>query len=125
MPDPVHGHTGNHVSVQALPSVSTTRPPQSTQPHQAAPRSRFGSKWECLRNFCEKKKGVIYAAITIFTLVIAIIALLPAFRYGKDTTDLALWTARKDFLEFCQNVSRLDGCNITGKKTSLSEFLEF
>lgn len=41
-------------------------------------------------------------------LLIAIVTLWPTFTGSADTkkaTELAKWTARKDFIEFCQSVS--------------------
>ena len=42
-------------------------------------------------------------------LVVAVVALLPSFggaKYAEEALEIARWTARKDYIEACQEVSR-------------------
>ena len=74
-------------------------PPPVTQPNH----KRF-----CL--FCKFDK-YIAAAIALITLTVAMVTLLPSFRgatYAKEALELARWTARKDYIEACQEVSNLN-----------------
>ena len=46
--------------------------------------------------------------IALITLIITVVSLLPSFRgaeYAKDALELARWTARKDYIEACHEVS--------------------
>ena len=58
-------------------------------------------------SFCRLRKHIA-AAITLITLTLTTVTLLPSFwgaKYGKDALELARWTARKDYIEACQEVS--------------------
>ena len=68
------------------------------------------SKVALVRSWLGRTKLYLGAAIGLLTLIVTIVSLLPSFaggRYGKETLELALWTARKDYVEACQTVSRL------------------
>ena len=71
-----------------------------------------------------RSKPHIAAAIALITLTVTTITLLPSFwgaKYGKDALALARWTAWKDYIEACQEVS--DSNLGSGFSTSLSLIL--
>ena len=56
---------------------------------------------------CRLRKHIA-AAIALITLTVTTVTLLPSFwgaKYGKDALELARWTARKDYIEACQEVN--------------------
>ena len=68
------------------------------------------SRIAMLGSWIGRTKLYLGAAIGLLTLIVTIVSLMPSFaggRYGKETLELALWTARKDYVEACQTVSRL------------------
>ena len=101
--------------VPATPPIA--RPGQATNALSRPTRSytqrpRPPSKVALVRSWVGRTKLYLGAAIGILTLVVTIVSLLPSFagdRYGKEALELALWTARKDYVEACQTVSRLRG----------------
>ena len=60
--------------------------------------------------FCSFRrfKPHIVAALALITLTVTTVTLLPSFwgaKYGREAIELARWTARKDYIEACQEVS--------------------
>ena len=89
---------------------ATTAMSQHTRNHTQKPTPP--SKVALIRSWVGRTKLYLGAAIGLLTLIVTIISLLPSFaggRYGKEALELALWTARKDYVEACQTVSRLRG----------------
>lgn len=55
-----------------------------------------------------KFRNHIAVTISLITLAVTLVTLLPSFwgaEYGKEALELARWTARKDYIEACQEVS--------------------
>lgn len=93
---------------RARPGQATTT--LSHHPRSHSQRSTPPSKVALVRSWIGRTKLYLGAAIGILTLIVTIISLLPSFaggRYGKESLELALWTARKDYVEACQTVSCL------------------
>ena len=94
----------------ARPGQATTalsRPTRSPTQRLTPP-----SKVAQVLSWVARSKLYLGAAIGLLTLIVTIVSLLPSFaggRYGKEALELALWTARKDYVEACQTVSRLRG----------------
>ena len=82
------------------------------EPNQGRSSSPFGQTWCKLKQYCfclppAKAKAIIGTVIALLTLIVTIVALLPAFstrQYDKAALKLAMWTAKKDYLEVCQQV---------------------
>ena len=54
-----------------------------------------------------KARAFVGTAIALVTLIVSVIALLPSFgsrRYDRGALELAIWTAKKDYMEACQQV---------------------
>ena len=96
--------------VPATPPGARPGPATATMSHH--PRSHTQnavspSKIAKVRSWVGRTKLYLGAAIGILTLIVTVVSLLPSFaggRYGKETLELALWTARKDYVEACQTV---------------------
>ena len=91
-------------SVPAQPSnpgsIGSTNQALPPRPAPRPNRNRFCP-------FC-KVRNHITAAIALITLTVTAITLLPSFwgaKYGKEALELARWTAWKDYIEVCQEVS--------------------
>ena len=103
-----------HTPVSVTPP---TRPGQATigmshQPRSHTQRPTPPSKIALVRSWVGRTRLYLGAAIGLLTLIVTIVSLLPSFaggRYGKEALELALWTARKEYMEACQTVSRLRG----------------
>ena len=91
-----------------LPSLrgQPSNPGSSVSANHRIPQpnhNRFGT-------FCKFKKHTA-AAIALITLAVTVVTLLPSFwgaTYAKEALELARWTARKDYIEACQEVSNLN-----------------
>ncbi|RYP23569.1 hypothetical protein DL765_001083 [Monosporascus sp. GIB2] len=63
----------------------------------------------------ERKSEVMTKTLAIIAIIVACFALWPTFSSAKDgrkATLIAEWTAKKDFLEFCQSINYKDsGCD--------------
>ncbi|RYP48351.1 hypothetical protein DL769_011210 [Monosporascus sp. CRB-8-3] len=63
----------------------------------------------------ERRSEVMTKALAIIGIIVACFALWPTFSSAKDgrkATLIAEWTAKKDFLEFCQSINYKDsGCD--------------
>ena len=84
------------------PTTQTNLPSPATRPHH--------DYFHSLRKF----KFHIAAAIALITLIVTAVTLLPAFwgaKYAKEALELARWTARKDYIEACQEVSDSNLCS--------------
>ena len=93
-------------SSKATPGQATATLSHYTRNHTQ--RSKPASRFARLRSWINRRKIHLGAAIGLLTLVVTIVSLLPSFaggRYGKKTLELALWTAQKDYIEACQEVS--------------------
>ena len=76
---------------------------------------------------CRLRKHIA-AAIALITLTVTTVTLLPSFwgaKYGKDALELARWTARKDYIEACQEVSDSNPGSRSGTYPSLIPFLKY
>ena len=99
--------------VSATPPGACPGPATATLSHHPGSHTQKAvspSKMAVVRSWIGRTKIYLGAAIGFLTLVVTIVSLLPSFaggRYGKETLELALWTARKDYVEACQTVSRL------------------
>ena len=72
------------------------------------PRTRPPSRLTRLRSWISRTKLYLGAAFGLLTLFVTVVSSLPSFageKYGKKTLELAIWTARKDYIEACQEVS--------------------
>ena len=100
------------MSVSATLSRATPRQATTTISHHTrnhTQRTKPPSRFARLRSWISRTKLYLGAAIGLLTLIVTSISLLPSFlggRYGKKTLELALWTARKDYVEACQEVRR-------------------
>ncbi|KAM0804187.1 hypothetical protein BDR22DRAFT_885970 [Usnea florida] len=77
----------------------------SRHPKSRTQRSAPPSKVALVLSWVARTKLYLGAAIGILTLIVTIVSLLPSFagdRYGKEALELALWTARKDYVEACR-----------------------
>ena len=101
---PVSAPPSRARSVQA--TTATSHHPRSHTQRPTPP-----SKVAQVRSWIDRKKRHLGAAISILAVIVTVISLLPSFagsRYGKATLELALWTAKKDYVEACQMVSSLE-----------------
>ena len=92
----------------ARPGQATTAISLQSRSHTQRPT--HPSKIALVRSWIGRTNFYLGAAIGLLTLIVTIISLLPSFaggKYGKEALELALWTARKDYVEACQTVSRL------------------
>ena len=100
----------NSLQPRPLPSVPVqpSNPGSSGSTNQALPpRPVPHPNHNRFCRFC-KNRNHIAAAIALITLTVTAITLLPSFwgaKYGKEALELARWTARKDYIEVCQEVS--------------------
>ena len=103
------------------PTISHPGPcpesPESVNPRSArealhdhpSSTSRSRSQLARLRSCLSpaRSKAFIGATIALVSLIVTIIALLPSFSsrlYDKGALELAIWTAKKDYMEACQQV---------------------
>ena len=92
-----------------------SRPGQATTVTSHHPRSHTQrptppSKFALVLSWIGRTKLYLGAAIGTLTLIVTIVSLLSSFagdRYSREALELALWTARKDYVEACQTVCRL------------------
>ena len=106
LPLPVPAISVSATSSRATLGQATATPSHCTRNHTQ--RTKPSSRFARLRSWIRGKKLYLGAAIGLLTLVVTIVSSLPSFaggRYGKKTLELALWTAQKDYIEACQEVS--------------------
>lgn len=84
-------------SSSSFSALAAHQPRPNSQPN----RSRYYS-------YAGRFRFHIAAVIALITLIITIVSLSPSFRgveYAKEALELARWTAWKDYIEACHEVS--------------------
>ena len=77
----------------------------------------IGNTCAILQTFWKNRGAYFDRSIVMLTLILACFALWPSFSGAEDTrraTELARWTAIKDFIEFCESVSSGRFCERVG-----------
>lgn len=122
-PEAAHVESPTRISFEAPASavrldLAILDPPSNTSvylswpnwiPALSLPRAIWiGNTCAILQAFWKNKGAYLDRSIVVLTLFLACFALWPSFSGAEDTkkaTELAKWTAIKDFIEFCESVS--------------------